>query len=137
LVSGRRLITPHSCSKKLPGVFSTPSSFGTWPMMIVKARPTMKPLSTGSEIKDATNHNPQQCREHPRDAGADCECCAKHYIACAVAVSKRHDDRRRQCGRCRHRADDQVPGAAKQCVKDQRWGGSVETYHGGTPAMLA
>ena len=57
LVSGRCLITPHNCSKKLPGVFSTPSSFGTWPMMIVKARPTMKPLSTGSEIKDATNPN--------------------------------------------------------------------------------
>src|SRR5215217_2118946 len=52
-VSGRCLITPQACSKKLPGVFSTPSSFGTWPMMIVKARPTIKPLSTGSEMNDA------------------------------------------------------------------------------------
>ena len=32
-------------------LFSMPNSLGTWPMMIVRARPMMKPLSTGSEMK--------------------------------------------------------------------------------------
>ena len=51
---------PHSCSKKSPSVFSTPSSLGTWPMMIVSARPMMKPLSTGSEMKLARKPEAQQ-----------------------------------------------------------------------------
>ena len=41
-------------SKKSPSPFSTPNSFGSWPTMIVSARPTMKPFSTGSEMKLAT-----------------------------------------------------------------------------------
>ena len=44
-------ITARACSKKLPEPLSTPSSPGTWPMMIVSASPTMKPLSTGPEMK--------------------------------------------------------------------------------------
>ena len=54
-VSPRWVITPHSCSKKSPSSFSMPNSFGTWPMMMVRARPMMKPLSTGSEMKLARN----------------------------------------------------------------------------------
>ena len=48
-------MTPQACSKKSPSVFSMPSNFGTWPTMIVSARPMMKPFSTGSEMKLARN----------------------------------------------------------------------------------
>ena len=54
-----RLVSPsaetrsQACSKKSPSPFSTPNSFGSCPMMIVSASPTMKPLSTGSEMKPA------------------------------------------------------------------------------------
>lgn len=48
-------MTVASFSKKFPDPFSIPSSAGTWPTMIVSARPTMKPLSTGSEITAARN----------------------------------------------------------------------------------
>ena len=34
-----------------------PSRAGTWPMMIVRARPMMKPLSTGSEMNEAMKPN--------------------------------------------------------------------------------
>ena len=53
-VSPRLETTSQSCSKKSPSPFSMPKSFGTWPMMIVSARPTMNPFSTGSEMKLAT-----------------------------------------------------------------------------------
>jgi hypothetical protein len=45
----------HSCSKKFPDPFGTPSILGTWPTMMVSASPTMNPLSTGSEIRFARN----------------------------------------------------------------------------------
>ena len=51
LVSPRLPNRPQICSKKSPSALSTPNSFGSWPAMIVSARPTMKPLSTGSEMK--------------------------------------------------------------------------------------
>jgi len=38
-------------AKKSPDEPETPSSLGTWPMMMVNANPMMKPLSTGSEMK--------------------------------------------------------------------------------------
>ncbi len=44
-------MTCQSCWKKSPLPFSIPRSFGTWPMMIVRASPTMKPFRTGSEMK--------------------------------------------------------------------------------------
>ena len=50
-VSPSPLSTPQACSKKSPSALSMPNSFGTWPMMIVSASPTMKPLITGSEMK--------------------------------------------------------------------------------------
>ena len=43
----------QACSKKSPSPFSTPRSFGSWPTMMVSARPTMKPFRTGSEMKPA------------------------------------------------------------------------------------
>ena len=43
----------HTFSKKLPLPLSTPMRAGTWPIMIVSARPMMKPLSTGSEMNAA------------------------------------------------------------------------------------
>ena len=52
-MSPRSLTTSHSFSKKLPEPFGIPSRSGTWPMMIVSASPTMKPLITGSEMKPA------------------------------------------------------------------------------------
>lgn len=45
----------HSFSKKLPEPFSTPNNTGNWPTMMVSASPTMKPLSTGSDMKLARN----------------------------------------------------------------------------------
>ena len=63
LVSSRWRTSPQSCSKKSPPVFSTPNSFGTWPMMIVSARPTMNPFKTGSEMKPA--RNPSRSRPAP------------------------------------------------------------------------
>ena len=53
-----------SWSKKSPEPFDTPRSLGTWPIMIVKARPMMKPLSTGSEMKLATK--PRRARPATR-----------------------------------------------------------------------
>ena len=50
----------QSFSKKSPSPFSTPNSFGSWPTMIVSARPTMKPLSTGSEMKLARKPSREQ-----------------------------------------------------------------------------
>ena len=44
-------MTSHVFSKKSPLPLSMPIRSGTWPMMIVSARPTMKPLMTGSEMK--------------------------------------------------------------------------------------
>ena len=52
--SPRCLITPQICWKKLPWTPWIPSSFDSWPEMIVSAIPMMKPLSTGSEISVAT-----------------------------------------------------------------------------------
>ncbi|OLT05150.1 hypothetical protein BJF90_19590 [Pseudonocardia sp. CNS-004] len=55
LVSPRWPTSPATCSNAFPGSFSTPNSAGSWPMMIVSASPTMKPLSTGSEMNAAMN----------------------------------------------------------------------------------
>ncbi|AOT62291.1 hypothetical protein A4G23_05186 [Streptomyces rubrolavendulae] len=53
LVAPRSPTRVHTFSKKSPGPPLRPSSFGSWPAMIVSARPTMKPFITGSETKDA------------------------------------------------------------------------------------
>jgi hypothetical protein len=45
--------TCHALAKKSPLPFSIPNGDGTCPMMIVSARPTMNPFSTGSEMKFA------------------------------------------------------------------------------------
>src|SRR4029450_11331180 len=44
----------QSCSKNSPLPLGTPNSLGSCPTTIVRARPMMKPLSTGSEMKLAT-----------------------------------------------------------------------------------
>jgi hypothetical protein len=49
LVSPRSPTTAPSCWKKSPEPFGTPNNFGSCPTMIVNARPTMKPFSTGAE----------------------------------------------------------------------------------------
>ena len=50
-VAPRPPMNPTSSSKKSPSTLSMPNSFGSCPTMIVRARPMMKPLSTGSEMK--------------------------------------------------------------------------------------
>ncbi len=50
-VSSRCVISRQPCSKKSPCVGVIPNSFGSWPMMIVSARPMMKPFSTGWLMK--------------------------------------------------------------------------------------
>ena len=52
-VPPRAVTRPQSFSKKLPEALSTPNSLGSWPMMMVSARPTMKPFRTGSEMNPA------------------------------------------------------------------------------------
>ena len=66
-VSPRLPRKSQSCRKKSPSPFSTPNSFGTWPMMIVSARPMMKPFSTGSEMKLARKPEPEQAGEERDD----------------------------------------------------------------------
>ena len=55
LVAPRPPRNPTTSSKKSPSTLSMPNSFGSWPTMIVSARPMMKPFSTGSEMKLARN----------------------------------------------------------------------------------
>ena len=52
-MSPRWVINPQSCWKKSPSDLGTPRNFGTWPMRMVNASPTMNPFSTGSEMNDA------------------------------------------------------------------------------------
>ena len=99
---------------------------GSWPTMIVSARPTMKPLSTGSEMKLARKpsrstppserHQPgadRQRRGHCREPAAPLGCVRGH-------------DRGRQCRGGRHRARHQVARAAERGVEDQRPGRRVQ-----------
>ena len=60
---------PSRRSRRSP--LSMPNSFGTWPMMIVSARPTMKPLSTGSEMKLARKPSRSSPASERDDAGRD------------------------------------------------------------------
>ena len=134
--ASRRCVSPRlpsrsqSCSKKSPSPFSTPKSFGTWPTMIVSARPTMKPLSTGSEMKlarkpsrsspatSATMPGRDRQRRGQRDEGG-------------LALGGESADRcRRQRRGRRHRADDQVARTAERRVQDQRGGRRVQADDG-------
>ena len=119
-------MTPHSCSKKSPSSFSMPNSFGTWPMMIVRARPMMKPLSTGSEMKLARNprrSSPAPSGEH---AGHEREHARERQHLVGPAGRQVGDGRRRERGGRRHRPDDEVARAAEGGVEDQRRRRGVE-----------
>ena len=65
-VSPRCVISPQVCSKKSPSDFGTPKNFGTCPIMIVSASPTMKPFNTGSEMNEAMK--PSRSRPASRPA---------------------------------------------------------------------
>ena len=110
----------QSCSKKSPSPFSTPNSFGTWPMMIVSARPTMKPLSTGSEMKLArkpSRSSPATSATMPVDDRQRRG--HRHVRGLALGGDGRHRGGRQRRGG-RHRPDDQVARAAEQRVEQQR-----------------
>ena len=55
LQSGKFGLVTAIAKRQPPWPRGRPSSAGTWPIMIVSARPTMKPLRTGAEMNDAMN----------------------------------------------------------------------------------
>ena len=63
----------QSFSKKSPEPLLMPRRAGTWPTMIVSARPTMKPFSTGSEMRLATKPSRARPATRPIDPGGDRE----------------------------------------------------------------
>ena len=107
----------QSCSKKSPSPLSTPNSFGSWPTMIVSARPTMKPLSTGSEMKFGEEAEPQQPGHERDDAGDDRQRRGQRHVRrLPLGGELRHGGGRQRRGG-RHRPHDQVPRAAEQRVQ--------------------
>ena len=72
---------PTSFSKKSPSLPSTPNIFGTCPTMIVSASPTMKPLSTGSEMKEARKPS----RSRPASTAAAPTHSASAIVSCVNA----------------------------------------------------
>jgi hypothetical protein len=60
------VITPQVCWKKSPSDFGIPKNFGTWPIRMVRARPTMNPFNTGSEMNDAMNPSRSRPASRPR-----------------------------------------------------------------------
>ena len=135
--SGTLPRTAQAFSKKLPSPFSTPSSAGTWPMMIVSARPMMKPLSTGSEMNDARKPSRKRPASDRDEADGERERGGQGEVLAGVGAEVADDARRQRRGR-RHRRDDQVPRAAEQRVEQQRRDGGVEAddgRHAGDPGV--
>ena len=97
-----------------------PNSFGTWPMMIVRARPMMKPLSTGSEMKLARKPSRSSPAPSGEQAGHEGEHTGEGEDVVGPAGGQVGDRRRRQRRRRRHRPDDQVARAAEGGVEQQR-----------------
>ena len=124
-VAQLRRAGPRAARRSRPSPLSTPNSFGSWPTMIVSARPTMKPLSTGSEMKSA--------RKPRRSSPATSAAMPVTIASAAVSVTYsgwpgwhvRHGGGRQRGGR-RHRPDDQVARAAEQRVEQQRGRRGVE-----------
>ena len=100
-------------------------------MMIVSARPTMKPFSTGSEMKFATNPR----RSRPASSAASPVVIASAAViadeAGAADRDERGDRRRRQRGGGGHRAGDELARAAERGVEDQRAGRRVQAHDRG------
>ena len=117
-VSPSSVRTSQSCSKKLPSPFSMPNSFGTWPMMIVSARPTMKPLSTGSEMKLARKPS----RSSPATSAASPVVMRQRGGQAANVVVARGATSATVAADSAAVADigpdDEVPGAAERGVED-------------------
>ena len=131
--SPRWATTCRSWRKKPPSPLLMPNSFGTWPMMIVRARPTMKPLSTGSEIRLARNPSagrPPSSASTPvvmASAAVNAATLSRPAVA-SVATCRRRQRRGRG-----HGADDQVPRAAEQGVEEEGGRRGVEPDDGRDP----
>ena len=125
-VSPRCASTCHSCWKKSPVPLPIPSSFGTCPIRIVSASPTMKPFSTGSEMKFARKPS----RSTPASSAARPVVIASAaVIATKRSLPTRHelgDGRRRQRRGRRHRPGHELARAAERRVQDQRAGRRVQ-----------
>ena len=119
--------------EEVAAAFLDPSSFGTWPMMIVSARPTMNPLITGSEMKLARNPR----RSTPASSAASPVVIASagghRHEAVAAYGHERRDRCRRQRRGGRHRPDDQLARASQRRVEQQRPWGRVQADHRGHP----
>ena len=99
--------------------------------MIVSASPTMKPLSTGSEMNDATNPSRSNPASDAEDTGHDGEGRRERHELGGAAAGEVGDDRGRQRRRGRHGPDHQMTGGAEEGVEDQGGDGRVEPDHRG------
>ena len=131
LVSPSWEIRSAICSKKSPLPFGTPNSFGSCPAMIVSASPTMKPFSTGSEMNDGEEAQPQQPGQHAQDPGDDRQGRGQGDVVVGARLGVDGDDARRQGRGGRHRGHHQVTRGAEDGVQDERGYGGVQTHHRG------
>ena len=112
-MSPRCVISPQACWKKSPSDFGTPKNFGTWPIMIVSASPTMKPLSTGSEMNEAMKPSRSSPASRPSDPGDDGQRGGQRDVQRRIAAGERGDAGRGQRRGRRHRPDHQVSRTAQ------------------------
>ena len=106
--------------KKSPPPLGTPNSLGSCPAMIVRASPTMKPLSTGSEMNDARKPSRAQPGHQPEHAGHDRQRRGQRQVAVGPGLGVHRDDARRQGGRGGHGRDDEVPRRPERRVQHER-----------------
>ena len=120
----------QSFSKKSPEPLLTPRRAGTWPTMIVSARPTMKPFSTGSEMRLATKPSRARPATRPMTPAVIASAIVSSVNLGVPCVAITADRRRRECRRGGHRPDDEMPRAAEGRVQQQRRGRRVQARDG-------
>jgi hypothetical protein len=110
LVWPSRVRNVQACWKKSPSPFGTPDSLGTWPTMIVRARPTMKALEHRLGDEGGQEAEPEQAGEQREPAGDQGQRRGQRDVPVGAAGG---EDRDRAGGQRRgggHRSDDEVPG---------------------------
>ena len=110
LVWPSRVRNVQACWKKSPSPFGTPDSLGTWPTMIVRARPTMKALEHRLGDEGGQEAAPEQAGEQREPAGDQGQRRGQRDVPVGAAGG---EDRDRAGGQRRgggHRSDDEVPG---------------------------
>ena len=133
-VSGTCCATLRRSAKNPCLVMWMPRSFGTWSSTITRPMPALKPVSTGVEMKLATNPS--------RSSLASSSIAPTSAVSVAVAVDElrrvavRHDQAELRAGQDRQRgggADAQHARRAEQRVDHHRDEGGVEAHGDGQP----